>query len=282
MELKKLGVQEKGAPNQDGAVWGKELFRLNHLGECVVRDMDTLQPKASFLLDKVDIIVPHSNSVVFGCEYWQAGDEFPLLYANIYNNYAASEDPLVGVCCVYRLFRTECGFDTRLVQLIRIGFTDDRDLWRSCENDVRPYGNFVADREGKRLYAFVMRDAVQETRYFAFRMPAARDGVFDEKYGVPVVTLTPEDILEQFDTPYHMYIQGACCHKGKIYSAEGFGEWAPDIPAGIRIIDLKAKKQELYVNLDAAGYPPEPECIDFVGEKCVFADAEGNFYEAVF
>ena len=94
--------------------------------------------------------------------------------------------------------------------------------------------------------------------------------------------LADKDILEQFDTPYHMYIQGACCHKGKIYSAEGFGEWAPDIPAGIRIIDLKAKKQELYVNLDAAGYPPEPECIDFVGEKCVFADAEGNFYEAVF
>jgi len=282
MELKKLGVQEKGAPNQDGAIWKNELFRLDHRGNCVVRDMDTLKPKAAFVLDMADVIVPHSNCVFFGCEYWQEGDEFPLLYSNIYNNYAGAEDPLCGVCCAYRLWRTECGFETKLVQLIRIGFTDDRDLWRSCENDVRPYGNFVADRDEKRLYAFVMRDAVQETRYFAFRMPGVREGVVCEKYGVPVATLMPEDILEQFDTPYHLYIQGACCHKGKIYSAEGFGAWAPDIPAGIRVIDLNAKQQEDYVNLDTMGYQPEPECIDFFGDTCVYADAEGNFYEAKF
>lgn len=278
MVLEKIGVHEKGAPSQDGAIWGRELFRLDARGNCVVRDAETLEPKASFVLDGAQRLVPHSNSVVFGCEYWEEGDGYPLLYSNIYNNYADAEDPLCGVCCVYRIVKTETGFSSRLVQLIRIGFTGDTALWRSCENDVRPYGNFVVDRDGERLCAFVMRDAVQQTRYFTFPMPKARDGVFCEKYGVPVVTLEREDILDRFDTPYHNYIQGACCHKGKIWSSEGFGAWEPDIPAGIRVIDLRERRQTAYVNLDEAGYVPEPECIDFCGEDCIYGDAEGNYY----
>ena len=85
MELKKLGVQEKGAPNQDGAVWGKELFRLNHLGECVVRDMDTLQPKASFLLDKADI------NVVYLYAFMTRTEKHAYVVLRVEDNAAAEE-----------------------------------------------------------------------------------------------------------------------------------------------------------------------------------------------
>ena len=91
------------------------------------------------------MLVPHSNSVVFGNEYYDEQDEFPLLYTNIYNNYAKNDDKLEGVCLVYRIERNEREFTSTLVQIIQIGFVDDENLWTSAgeKEDVRPYGNFV-------------------------------------------------------------------------------------------------------------------------------------------
>ena len=97
---------------QDGAIWGDELFRFDHKGECHVFKLSELgdgedepSPSAVFVLDRADELAPHSNAVFFGTEYYEEGDEFPLLYSNIYNNYADAEDKLIGVCCVYRLLR---------------------------------------------------------------------------------------------------------------------------------------------------------------------------------
>ena len=145
--------------SQDGAIFNNFLFRFATRGECNVYDVNELQssndvtvanPVDSFLLDKRDLIVPHSNAVCFGTEYYVEGDEFPLLYSNIYNNYAKEEDPLVGVCCVYRVQR-DCDnkFTTTLVQIIKVGFVNDYELWRSSIEpaDVRPYGNFTIDTE---------------------------------------------------------------------------------------------------------------------------------------
>ena len=192
--------------SQDGAIFGNYLFRFDTRGQCNVYNMadfkksDEIQasvPVDSFVLDKAEVIVPHSNAVCFGTEYYAEGDEFPLLYSNIYNNYAKAEDPLVGVCCVYRIQREDNKFTTTLVQVIKVGFVNDYNLWRSSTEpaDVRPYGNFTIDTETNMLYAFTMRDAAKATRYFAFDMPKLADGVFNEKYGVNVVTLSGMRIL---------------------------------------------------------------------------------------
>ena len=168
--------------SQDGAIFGNYLFRFDTRGQCNVYNMadfkksDEIQasvPVDSFVLDKAEVIVPHSNAVCFGTEYYAEGDEFPLLYSNIYNNYAKAEDPLVGVCCVYRIQREDNKFTTTLVQVIKVGFVNDYNLWRSSTEpaDVRPYGNFTIDTETNMLYAFTMRDAANATRYFAFDMP---------------------------------------------------------------------------------------------------------------
>jgi len=76
------------APGQDGAVWGDFLFRFDHKGHCHVYDLtgEDIPKVGSFRLDRWETLCPHSNSVSFGADYWTEGDEFPLLYSNIYNN----------------------------------------------------------------------------------------------------------------------------------------------------------------------------------------------------
>ena len=269
---------------QDGAIYKNYLFRFSSKGGCTVYDLtkieENMTPISEFKLDKIDLIVPHSNSVVFGNEFFAPGDEFPLLYSNVYNNYAKTEDKRVGICCVYRLLREGSAFSTTLVQLIRIGFTDDRSLWRSSGDveDKRPYGNFVVDTDKDQLWAFVMRDGAMQTRYFAFDLPKLADGEIGTS-GVREVTLTADMIKEYFDTPYHNYVQGAVCREGKIYSVEGFGE---KIHPALRIIDTEEKRQILHFDFFDAGYTDEAELIDFYGDRCIYGDHIGNLFELVF
>ena len=285
MEIKQIG---KIVGGQDGAIFGGLLFRFGSRGQGYAYDLSAvdaeregdgiIEPLCSFTLDKAELIAPHSNAVFFGTERYEEGDELPLLYSNIYNNYAKDEDRLIGVCCVYRVERTEESFKTTLVQLIRIGFTDDGMLWCSeGGGDVRPYGNFTIDRDRGIYWAFVMRDATRTTRYFAFRLPRLADGTPDETLGVRCVTLTAADILKSFDCDYHDYVQGACLHGGKIYSVEGFHADGKHPPV-MRVIDTVAGAQERYIDLVAHGCLIEPECIDFIGERCYDSDAHGTLY----
>lgn len=272
---------------QDGAIWQNLLFRFDHSGKfCVYALTDikadaveTLEPLGRFVLDKADIIVPHSNAVFWGTEYFAPDDEYPILYSNIYNNYAGAEDKLIGVCCAYRVERTGKSFKTTLVQLIEIGFTEDPLLWKAHpdRHGVRPYGNFVIDRQYGYYYAFVMRDEDLGTRYFKFRIPSLNEGELDPTYGVKRVVLTPDDICDKFDCPYHRFIQGAALHGGKIYSTEGFCNSEDNRPA-IRVIDLDGKKEEQYIDLWEMGYKLEPEMIDFYNDICYYSDADGNLY----
>lgn len=289
MTIKKIGSMGFGA--QDGAVWGDFLFRFDHAGHCRVYDATALDTDAdegvnppqiaAFTLNPDDKIIPHCNAVTFGQEYYTEGDEFPLLYANVYNNYAKAEDRLEGMCCVYRLQRTGLDFRAVLVQLIRIGFAHERGLWLSAGDvkDVRPYGNFVVDREAGLLHAFVMRDGDRTTRYFTFRLPSVTDGAVSADFGVRVAVLEKDDILSSFDTPYHLYIQGACCEGGLIYSSEGFNA---DIPPSIRVIDPSERRQISHANLADLGYPTEAEWINFRGERCFYSDGCGDLYRIEF
>ena len=289
MNIKKIGSM--GFCAQDGAIWGDFLFRFDHAGHCRVYDAKALDTDAqenvnppqiaSFSLSADDAVIPHCNAVTFGCEYHAVGDEFPLLYANVYNNYAKAEDRRVGMCCVYRLQREELSFRATLVQILKIGFAGERGLWLSDGEikDVRPYGNFVVDRDAGLLHVFVMRDRDKTTRYFTFHLPGVTDGVLSAEYGVPAAVLEESDILSYFDTPYHLYIQGACCHNGLIYSSEGFNA---DVPPSIRVIDPAAKCQLEHANLAELGYPTEAEWIDFRGERCYYSDGCGDLFEITF
>ena len=269
MKIINIGRIIKG---QDGAIFGNQLFRFEGDGTCYVYDLDSVgELAATFTLDRADELVPHCNAVVFGGEYYAEEDEYPLLYSNIYNNYAGKENEYCGVCCVYRLWRENGEFRTKLVQLIKIGFTDST-LWRSeGVSDVRPWGNFVVDGKNKKYYAFVMRDGDKKTRYFEFDLPTLDDG--------EEVVLTEKDVLRYFDVPYHNFLQGACFKDGRIYEVEGFGE---RIHPAIRIIDIQKGEQIFHADFYEMGEPNESELIDFCGDRCIYGDNKGNLFELEF
>ncbi|MBR5528127.1 MAG: hypothetical protein IKV97_03920 [Clostridia bacterium] len=279
MKLQRIA---KTIGGQDGAVWGGYLFRFDTEGGCHVFETEKLKTEecvdeiSFFQLDRSDILKPHSNAVMFGGEYFEQGDEFPLLYTNIYNSYSSCEDKKEGVCAVYRIERDGKSFSSTLAQVIKIGFTDNYDYWRSCDSDVRPYGNFVLDRENGVYYGFTMRDKPHTSRYFSFELPKLSDGNPDAEYGVNTVTLGIDSIKDMFDCEYHNYIQGACFHDGKIYSLEGFE--SEDIRPALRIIDTKNKCMEKYIDLWGMGYRLEPEFIDFHNGECWYGDGHGNLF----
>lgn len=283
MKITQIGNITDG---QDGAVFGRLLFRFKTNGMCYVYDLEnlTIEKKSPimsiFTLDKADIIAPHSNSVVFSNEYYDENDEFPLLYTNIYNNFAKCEDKLTGVCCVYRIYRESSKFKSTLLKTVEIGFTED-EIWASKDGDIRPYGNFVIDNDTNTYYAFTMRDGYQKTRYFSFKLPTNKDGEFDEKFGINRITLSKDDIIDYFDCEYHRFIQGACCQNGMIYSLEGFGGDEINPPA-MRIISLKDKAQTECIYFKDYGLTIEPELIYFENGICYYGDNHGNLYTIEF
>ena len=274
MKLTKMGQTMLG---QDGAIWGDLLFRFDAQGRGEVYDLSQPgTPRVGQLaLDSRERVCPHCNSAMFGTEYFAPEDQFPLLYCNIYNNCYDWSDRMEGTCCVYRIWQEDGSFRSRLVQLIRVGFAKDPALWMSGD-DARPYGNFVIDREKGLYYGFTMRTAADSTRYFAFRLPGAREGTVGA-FGVPEKILTEGDILSQFDCPYHRFLQGACCHRGKIYSVEGFTDDGENRPA-LRIIDPAAGIQEKLVYFSDLGQRDEPELIDFRGDQCWYSDCAGQLF----
>ncbi len=259
------------AAGQDGVLYGGYLFRFTTTGGCTVQRVAEAGAVATFTLDGAEQLRPHCNAVFFGSERAEPTDEFPLLYANVYNSYAGADDKREGTCCVYRLTRRHHDFVTRLVQVIRVGFTQTP-LWRSAQGtDARPYGNFATD--GDRLYAFVMRDESNTTRFFSFPMPRLSDG--------REVVLTEADVIDRFDTPYTRYMQGACCHGGYIYSVEGFSH-SPENPPCLRVIDLQSKAQVLAVDLSTIGLSIEPEMIDVYEGHLYYGDGTKSLYRLSF
>lgn len=285
MKIEKIAKIKLG---QDGVIWGGFLFRFDSDGSCAVYTMDKvyangeeIEPFSTFFLDRIDEMKPHSNSVVFGSEYYEEGDEFPLLYSNVYNNYASKAEKRKGVCCVYRIVRNENEFTTTLVGLIEIGFVDDYNLWGSCDEDVRPFGNFAIDRDTGLYWGFTMRDKAESARYFSFKLPKLSDGVLDEEFKVSKVVLHPSDIIDMFDVPYHYYVQGACAGGGKVYSLEGFTN-SEKAPAAMRVISGDKKCEELCVKFKDFGIDIEPEFIDFYEDVCYYSDNQGNLYTIEF
>lgn len=286
MKITEIGRIKGG---QDGAIYKSKLFRFDHHGTCYVYELSDLKNDRCEELSPIaqiapyrDDLLPHNNAVCFGSEFFEQGDEYPLLYTNIYNNYADAEDKMLGTCCVYRIQNLDGRFKSTLVQIIQIGFCEDAELWKATENEhgERPYGNFLVDNSTASYYAFVMRDEEKGTRYFRFDLPSVRAGELDPKYNVPRVILTKEDIKESFDTGYYRFIQGAALHDGKIYSTEGFSNDQTNRPA-LRVMDLATKKEK-YIDIMDLGFSNEPEFIDFYNGDCLYSDADGVLYRIDF
>lgn len=265
---------------QDGSIYGNYIMRFNASGTGMIHDMSTLKYVNTITLDnsKLSNFKPHSNCTSFGCTYYDQEDEFPLFYSNAYNNYDTKVDKKLGTVGVYRITRNDRKFTAQLVQVISIGFTSDKDLWKSgIGADKSPFGNMVVDTDNGKLWFFVPRDTNKTTRFFCFDIPDATAGTFSEEYGVNLVTLQKEDIVDMFDVTYCNYLQGACYHDGKIYSLEGMGTGVS--PNVLRIIDLESRTEDCVVDFFATGYWKEVEFIDFWEGDLYFSDFSQEIYK---
>ena len=263
---------------QDGAIYGGYLFRMSSKGHCCVFRLEGLEKIATFMLDKLDLLIPHSNSVCFGSQFYREGDPFPVLYTNLYNNYPTAMEK-EGMCCVYRILVNDGEFSTQLVQVLKVDFAHSSALWYSEDRkDVRPFGNFAVDTAANRLYAFVMRTQTQTTRFFRFPLPDVFAGEQDETLGVPLYRLTEDRIEQQFDTPYMHYMQGAACHKGLIYSVEGFTYPKSQARPALRVIDTAQGKEVLAADLTRYGLLREPEFIEIYDGQVYYSDNSGAMY----
>ncbi len=273
-----IGAAYNG-PWQEGAIADGKLFAINHNGEGVVYSLEGKEKLGTFLLDKRNAINPHANSVAFGSQYYKKGDKYPLMYVSVYNNYENDAERYEGHCLVYRILEDKKGYSSELVQVIKIGFTEDLTLWKSLEGrgDVNPFGNFVVDTDNNELYAYVLRDADKVTRFFKFSVPSLDEGEKNSRYGCNVVTLEPADIKDQFDTEYFTYIQGTGYVSGMIVSSAGLG-YGNAGAAQINIIDLKTKKAVATYNPISAGLYNEAEivAVDRETNKVYYAGSDGQ------
>ncbi len=244
---------------QDGALYDGKLFMFDKEGTCYVSDYKTGASIATFKLGSLDKIKPYCNAVSFSDVFYAKGDKYPLLYANVYNTYESQTDRKEGHLCVYRIKENGTTFTAQLVQIIKIGFVNDLDLWKSKKDngDVRSYGNFVIDTDNNELIAFVARDASMSTRFFRFKLPKPTAGTSTSAFGCKVVTLTKKNIVKQFDTDYIPYIQGCTYYNGNVISVSGMaGE------GKIHIIDIKRGAISTEIDCASIGLTAEPQMVD--------------------
>ena len=258
---------------QDGDVYGGYMFAFNSSGHCNVYDASNYKLVGDFTRDKVKVLKPHSNSVCFSSRKYASSDPLPLLYCNVYNSYADAKDRKLGTCCVYRVTKNGKKFSSKLVQVVKIGFTNDKNLWKS-DGEKRPYGNFVIDTDKNLLYAFVMRNSQKKTRFFRFKLPAVTAGTNDKKYGCKVLTLNAKDVSDKFDVGYCNCIQGCCYYAGKVLSLEGFKG-----SGKLKIIDLAARRVTAEYRIASLFQDQEPEMVAYRNGKFRYYDVKGNAYE---
>ena len=276
----KVGIKKVGQISgpQDGAVFGNYIFSLGNSGGCKVYAADTFLFVSSFDLDKVSLSKPHSNSVCFGTLKYSESDEFPLLYCNIYNNYGIKDKEQYGVCNVYRILRNGNSFKSMLVQVIKIGFTDNTEVWASEAGDTRPYGNFVIDTDREKLIAFTMRDEDMSTRFFEFDIPTLDEGELDSRLGIKRVTLGLSDVSASYKCEYSYYVQGCTYYDGKIFSLEGKTDSETNKPS-MKVIDVSKQALVSELKLSEMGFWVEPESAYFINGELYYMNVKGELFK---
>ena len=252
---------------QDGAVWNGKLFVGNLDGLFRVYNAQTYELLGTFEAENADALTPHCNTVVFGNTYYEQGDKYPLLYANIWKNYSNDAEKHEGTCCVYRIIETDGVFSADLVQVIEIGFVDEENIWPDS-NNVRPFGSFIIDTDKSKLYVYANRDSDQDTRFFEFDIPDVTDGTYNETYGCKVVSLAYSAVQRDFSVGYIAYPQCAVYANGELYITSGFV--SQNVSPKVTQVDLCSGSVEYVYDLEKAGLTKQPTLLAYDTETDTF------------
>lgn len=256
---------------QDGCIYGNWLFLFSSSAVCSVYNLDggNFDLMCVSKLPSYKGFYPHSNSVCFGHKLF-ATDPVPLIYTNVYNNYSNNRE-MDGVCFVYRAFLDEINdvFSFEMVQVIKVGFTDNENIWGNHSLNKSPYGNFLV-RENELWVYLNMFDSLT-TRFFRFELPI----IGQTKQNIQYVILEQEEIKETFDVFLFRNIQGGTVSGDFLFSLEGFGDELA--PGFLRAVSL-VTKEVFSIGLANLIGECEPEFVDFYKGILVIGTFEKNIY----
>ena len=210
---------------QDADTYGKFLFQFQHSNSRVsIFDLE----KKKFIDEVTLPAVPdnHCNTVSFSRIFYHNTDDFPLLYVS------GSTSGTYNHVQVYRVQHNAMNFIITKIQEIILPTA-------SSKNNLYWTGA-VIDNTNNFMYVYANNYGAQIAK---FKIP-------DFRYSE--VTLTDEDILDQFSLPGFTHQQGACIRNDKMFVMDG-------VPACgdtnyLRIIDLKEKKDFKKINISELGY----------------------------
>lgn len=262
---------------QGFSVWENWGFVLFHTGICAVYDLLTRDPSpievfrlASYHDGQEDRrYANHANDLMFG----RTPEGAPLMYITAGNSGDADERGWIAYCAVEALdiSRDSSGnphFSTRPVQSIYYRNDGIEDTpWQS------PGWGWPASLVDMNRSEYILLSArYRTTREFAHL--EAENNYIITRFRLPevtpdyrTVTLTPADIIGQFQVPYDIYAtQGGTVHDGRIYYTFGFAK--NGCPIGLRVFDLKEEKIAARADLSATPFGHiEIECCAFYGGK---------------
>ena len=269
---------------QGFAIHEKLAFVLYHTGICGVYDLEAVNPKpvGVFKLGSFNDGDPdkryanHANDAVFGPKL--DGEAFPLLYVTAGNSGEEDEKGFLSYCAVEQIRRTETGFAAETVQ--RIYYKNEGIENTPFHAPGWGWPGSLVDRDGGFYYLFgsKYRSKIQFTKpdnvytLTKFRLPDPKEGD---------VTLTPNDILDQFDLPCNvLHTQGGTVKDGVIWYMFGAGKEIH--PNAMNVIDLTKKEYVLCEDLsDSPFCAEEVECCAFFGERLLVNTQKQRLFERI-
>lgn len=193
----------------------------------------------------------HSNTVNFGTEFYDAGDDFPLLYVS--TGYGDGTD--TG-CLVYRIVNNGGTYSLVLVQTLKFPGTE----W----TEFVPAGNDC----------YVYRSEVAGQVYYKFPMPTLQDGgtvTFDFTQAVASYNFGDQPAWYDGSSP-----QGRLYSNGRIIYPSGY---PPSQKLLLIVLNLATLRREYEIDLAALGLTLEPEAAFYWnGQLCLFFWQSANIY----
>ena len=194
----------------------------------------------------------HSNTVNFGSEFYDPGDDFPLIYVS--TGYSDGTD--TG-CLVYRLVNNGGIYSLVLVQTLKFPGTEWTEFI-TAGNDC-----------------YVYRDENGSEVFYKFPMPTLQDGslvTFDFTQATAVSNLGGIPAWYAGSRS-----QGRCFYNGKLYYASG----VPNNETLLLIVaNLNTGVREVEINLGEVGITVEPEAAFIWDNKiCIFFWQNAAIYQ---
>lgn len=201
----------------------------------------------------------HCNQCCFTDTYYDAADDFPLLYVSMQNNGDGR-----GECVAFRIVPTWTDGE-----ISSFTFTQVQSILLPAMSDDNCLGNanFAYDPHYKCFWVYSRNNNssaanYRKAKYSQVAVPALWNGATL----ITDVSLTDADIITSFADDYSMLnAQGGFIQNGRLY----FGQGKPgDDSVCLRVIDLYGiKKMESYIDLSAGGFTFEPEgTFEYQGE----------------